>query len=138
MTQAREIMSGGAVCVRTDQSAADAARIMAENKVGVLPLCGPDNKVKGVVTDRDLAVKVVAKGRDAGTFPAGDLNQAEAVTIGADDDAEEVLSTMTRNGVRRTPVIDNDSLVGMISLADVSRTLPHPRVGELVEALSVD
>lgn len=138
MTTAREIMTGGAVCVRTDQSAADAARIMAEQQVGALPLCGPDDKVKGVVTDRDLVVKVVSRGRDAGTFPAGDLNQDEAVTVGADDDTEDVLTTMTRHRVRRTPVIDRDALVGMVSMADVGRTLPHPRVGELVEALSVD
>lgn len=138
MTTAREIMTGGATCVRTDQTAADAARLMAEHKVGALPLCGPDNKVKGVVTDRDLVVKVLSQGRDAGTFPAGDLNQEEAVTIGADDDTEEVLNTMTRHRVRRTPVIDGGALVGMVSLADVGKTLSNPRVGELVEALSVD
>lgn len=138
MTTAREIMNPGAEFVRTDQTAADAARIMDENKVGALPLRGPDNKIKGVVTDRDLVVKVLSKGRDAGTFPAGDLNQQEAVTIGADDDVEELLVTMTNHKVRRTPVIDHDSLVGMVSLGDVAKALPHPETGELVEALSVD
>ncbi len=138
MTTAREIMSGGAECVRTDQSAADASRIMADRKTGALPICGPDNKIKGVVTDRDLVIKVVSQGRDAGTFPAGDLNQNEAVTIGADDSAEDVLATMTRHGVRRLPVIDNGSLVGMVAVADVARSLSNPQVGELVEALSLD
>ncbi|GAB3686759.1 CBS domain-containing protein [Saccharopolyspora tripterygii] len=138
MTTAREIMNPSAECVRTDQTAADAARIMGEHKVGALPLCGPDNKIKGVVTDRDLVVKVLSKGRNPGSFPAGDLNQVEAVTIGADDDVEELLATMTRHKVRRTPVIDHGSLVGMVSLADVARALPHPETGELVEALSVD
>ncbi|MGH3501873.1 MAG: CBS domain-containing protein, partial [Nocardioidaceae bacterium] len=90
MTTAREIMRSGDSCVRTEQTAADAARMMAELGFGALPICGPDDKVKGVVTDRDLVIKVMAHGRDAGAFPAGDLNQAEAVTVGADDDAEEV------------------------------------------------
>ena len=138
MTTAREIMTPSAKCVQTDQTAADAARIMAELGVGGLPICGPDNKIKGVVTDRDLIVKVVAKGRDAGGFPAGDLNQAEAVTIGADDSAEEVLRTMAQKKVRRLPVIDGDQLVGMVSLSDVARSLPHTEVGELVNALSSD
>ncbi|MFI0468900.1 CBS domain-containing protein [Saccharopolyspora sp. 5N102] len=136
MTTAREIMTSGAQCVQTDQTAADAARIMAELGVGGLPICGPDNKIKGVVTDRDLVTKVIAKGRDAGTFPAGDLGQAEAVTIGADDSADEILRTMSQHKVRRLPVIDGDQLVGMVSLSDVARSLPHTEVGELVDTLS--
>ncbi|GAB2811026.1 CBS domain-containing protein [Streptomyces daliensis] len=138
MTTAREIMSGGAECVRTDQTAADAARMMADLGVGALPICGRDDKIKGVVTDRDLVVKVLAAGRSPEEFPAGSLNQAEAVTIGADDDAEEVLATMTRHRVRRLPVIDGTRLVGMIAVADVARTLPHAKTGDLVEALSAD
>ncbi|WP_433873792.1 CBS domain-containing protein [Saccharopolyspora sp. CA-218241] len=136
MNTAREIMTGDPRCIRTDQTAADAARLMADQGVGALPLCGPDDKIKGVVTDRDLVVKVVAQGRDAGTFPAGDLNQAEAVTIGADDPLEEVMTTMSRHGVKRLPVIDGSRLVGMIALSDVARSLPGSRTGELVDALS--
>ncbi|MBK1787671.1 CBS domain-containing protein [Prauserella cavernicola] len=136
MTTARDIMNPNPTVVATDATAADAARIMAGEGVGALPICGKDSKIKGVVTDRDLVTKVVAKGRDAGTFPAGDLNQSEAVTVGADDPAEEVLATMSRHAVRRVPVIDGDRLVGMIALADVARTLPEHRVGELVETLA--
>jgi len=137
MATAREIMTPSAECVQTDQTAGQAARRMTELQVGALPICGPDNKIKGVVTDRDLVRKVFGNGRD-GSFPAGDLNQAEAVTVGADDSAEDVLATMTNHKVRRLPVIDNQKLVGMIALADVARSLPNPQVGELVEALSAD
>lgn len=136
MTTAREIMTAGADCVRTDQTAADAARMMTERGVGAVPICGPDDKIKGVITDRDLLVKVVGQGRDAGTFPAGDLNQDEAVTVGADDTAEHVLETMRQHQVKRLPVIDQQRLVGMVAVADVARSLPQPRVGELIEALS--
>ncbi|MBA8823067.1 CBS domain-containing protein [Saccharopolyspora lacisalsi] len=136
MTTAREIMTAGADCVRTDQTAADAARLMTDRGVGALPICGKDDKIKGVLTDRDLVVKVLGPGRDAGTFPAGDLNQEEAATVGADDAVEDVLATMTRYKVRRLPVIDQQRLVGMISLADVARALPESQVGDLVEVLS--
>jgi CBS domain-containing protein len=111
---------------------------MTEAGVGALPICGPDDKIKGVVTDRDIVVKVLGKNRDPGSFPAGDLNQAEAVTIGADDDAEEILATMARHQVRRLPVIDGDRLVGMVAVADVARSLPNAKTGQLVEALSYD
>lgn len=138
MTTAREIMTGGAQCVRSDETAGDAARLMKELGVGALPICGPDNKIKGVVTDRDLIVKVFGAGRDPAEMPAGSLNQTEAVTIGADDTAEDILTTMAHHRVRRLPVIDGDRLVGMIALADVARTLPHPDTGALLDALSAD
>ena len=138
MTTAREIMTQSAECVRTDETAADASRTMTRLGVGALPICGKDGKVKGVLTDRDLVTKVVGKGRDAGTFPAGDLNQEEAVTIGADDSVDEALATMNRHRVRRLPVVDGDRLVGMLSVADVAVNIPNPRVGELVEALSAE
>jgi len=138
MTTAREIMTQSAECVRTDETAADASRTMTRLGVGALPICGQDNKVKGVVTDRDLVTKVVGKGRDAGTFPAGDLGQQEAVTIGADDSVDEALATMSQHRVRRLPVVDGDRLVGMLSMADVAVHIPNPRVGELVEALSAE
>jgi CBS domain-containing protein len=135
LTTAREIMQASAECVQTKDTAGQAARKMTELGVGALPICGPDNKIKGVVTDRDLVTKVFGNGRD-GSFPAGDLNQAEAVTIGADDSAEDILATMTNHKVRRLPVIDGEKLVGMVSIGDVARSLPNTQVGELVEALS--
>ncbi|MEU7316018.1 CBS domain-containing protein [Streptomyces sp. NPDC007083] len=138
MTTARDVMTPGAECVQSDETAGDAARLMARLGVGALPICGKDNKVKGVVTDRDLVTKVLAEGRKPAEMPAGSLNQAEAVTVGADDDMSEVLATMSGHGVRRVPVIDGDRLVGMIAVADVARSLPHDETGRLLEALSAD
>lgn len=138
MTTARDVMAPGAECIRTDQSVLDAARTMRKLGVGALPVCGPDDRLKGVLTDRDVAVRVLGSGKDPGTTQAGELSQGEAVTIGADDEVQEIMATMAEYKVRRLPVIDGHTLVGMVAQADVARALPHPEVGELLTALSVD
>ncbi|MER7661527.1 MULTISPECIES: CBS domain-containing protein [unclassified Streptomyces] len=138
MTTAREIMTGGAECIGAEESVLQAARKMTDLGVGALPICGTDNRLKGVLTDRDIVVKVLGAGKDPADCKAGELAQGEAVTIGADDDAEEILRTMTEHKVRRLPVIDGHDLVGMVALADVARALPDPKVGDLVAALSTD
>jgi CBS domain-containing protein len=131
-------MSAGAECVGESESVLTAARKMTELGVGALPICGDDDRLKGMLTDRDIVVKVLGAGHDPGTTMAGQLAQGEAVTIGADDDAAEILRTMTGHKVRRLPVIDGHRLIGVVAQADVARALPDPQVGELVEALSSD
>ncbi|MDT9686539.1 CBS domain-containing protein [Streptomyces sp. TRM76323] len=138
MTTAREIMTEGAECIGENETVLDAAKKMTDLGVGALPICGTDNKLKGMLTDRDIVVKVLGAGKDPAACKAGDLAQGEAVTIGADDDAEEILRTMTQHKVRRLPVIDGHDLVGIVAQADVARALPEPKVGDLVEALSTD
>jgi len=137
MTKARDIMTKDATCVRSNESVAVAAQRMAELGVGALPICGEDDRLKGMITDRDIAIKVVAAGKNPNECRAGEFAQGEAVTIGADDDINELLATMSKHKVRRLPVIDGHSLVGIVAQADVARALPDPRVGDLVEALSV-
>jgi CBS domain-containing protein len=138
MTSAREIMTPDATCVGAEETVLDAATKMADLGVGALPICGTDNRLKGMLTDRDIVVKVLAKSKDPHTVKAGELAQGEAVTIGADDAAAEILATMTRHKVRRLPVIDGHDLVGIVALADVARALPDPKAGDLLEAISVD
>jgi CBS domain-containing protein len=138
MTIARDIMTPGAECVRTDQNVVEAARTMRKLGVGALPICGSDDRLKGVLTDRDIAVRVLGSGKDPGATAAGELAQGEAVTIGADDEVQEIMATMAEYKVRRLPVIDGHRLVGMVAQADVARALPDPQVGELLDALSTD
>jgi CBS domain-containing protein len=133
MTTAREIMTPNATHCSEDTTAADAARKMASEGIGAVPVCDSD----GVVTDRDLALKVVAEGREAGTVRLGELvDRTEVVTIGADDSAEEAIRTMKDHAVRRLPVIDGRTLVGMVSQADIARAMPDAKIGDLVEAIS--
>jgi CBS domain-containing protein len=138
MTIAREIMTPGAECVGENQTLQEAAQKMRDLDVGALPICGEDNRLKGVVTDRDIVIKCLATGGDPRTVTAGELAEGKPVTIGADDSVDEAITTMTDHQVRRLPVIDGHDLVGMISQADLARSLPEDRVGELVELISFD
>ncbi|MBL1098427.1 CBS domain-containing protein [Streptomyces coffeae] len=135
MTTAREIMHVGATCIQENETLEAAARTMNELDVGVLPICGPDDRLHGIITDRDIVVKCLAKGKDPKTMPAGQLEQGKPITIDADADAGQVLRTMEEHKIRRLPVIDNHRLVGMISEADLARRLPDEQVGHFVEAV---
>jgi CBS domain-containing protein len=120
-----------------NENLATVARRMAELDIGAMPVCGDDNRLKGMVTDRDIVVKVVATGQDPTTVHVGQLaDGGEVVTIGADDDVAEAIRTMKDHSVRRLPVIDGDQLVGMLSQADIARAMPDRPVGDLVGAIS--
>jgi CBS domain-containing protein len=136
MPTAREIMTPGVTCVGENEDMVTAAQKMAELGVGSLPICGTDNRLKGMLTDRDIVVKVLAQGRDPKSVTASELAQGKPVTIGADDDAAEILRTMGGHKVRRLPVIDGHDLVGIVAVADVARALPDRKVGDLIDAIS--
>ncbi len=135
---AREVMTEGCECVGEQESIVDAAKKLSELNVGSMPICGEDDRLKGMLTDRDIVVKVLAQGKDPASVRAGELGvgDGKTVTIGADDSIEEALRTMTDHKVRRLPVIDDKRLVGIISQADVATNLDEERVGDLVEAIS--
>ena len=133
---AREVMTGGAECVGENETIVEAAKKMAQLDVGALPICGEDNRLKGMLTDRDIAIKVVAQGKDPNTTKAGELGEGKPVTIGADDSIEEALHVMSEHKIRRLPVIDGHKLVGIVSQADLARNIDEEMVGDLVEAIS--
>jgi CBS domain-containing protein len=132
---AREIMSGGVDCVGENETIADAARKMAQLGVGALPICGDDDRLKGMLTDRDIVVKVLAEGKDPNTCRAGELAQGKPVTVGADDNLQELVRTMAQYHVKRLPVIDGHRLVGIVSEADVASNAPQELVVNLVKGV---
>ena len=136
VTTARDIMSGNTECASASDSLADAARKMRDLDVGALPICGENDRLQGMITDRDIVVKCIADGGDPGSTRVLELAEGKPVTIGADDSVEEALRTMSQHGVRRLPVIDGQRLVGMVSQADIAKNLPEESVGDLVEAIS--
>ena len=136
MTVARDIMTPDPQCVKEDETLVDAARLMRDLDVGALPICGNDERLKGMLTDRDIVVKCIADGGDPSSVTAGSLGQGKPVTIGADDDIREALEVMQRHQVRRLPVIDGHDLVGIISQADIARELSATQTGETVAEIS--
>ena len=89
MATARELMSQGVECVNPTETLVEAARKMRDLDVGALPIRGEDQRLKGMLTDRDIVVKCIAEGKDPNDVTAADLAQGKPVTIGADDSAEE-------------------------------------------------
>jgi CBS domain-containing protein len=132
---AREIMTGGVECVGEDETVLDAAKKMDQLGVGALPICGNDNRLKGMLTDRDIVVKVLAQGKDPGSTKAGELGQGKPVTIGADDSLEELVRTMAQHQVKRLPVIDGHDLVGVVSEADLAEHATPQQVVSVVRGV---
>lgn len=133
---ARDVMTSPCECVGESETVADAAKKLAEMNVGSMPICGDDDLLKGMITDRDIAVKVVAEGKDAGSTNVSELAEGKPVTVAADDSTEDALQKMSENQVRRLPVIEDKKLVGIVSQADVANELEDHKVGDLVAAIS--
>ena len=133
---ARDVMTPNAECVGENETLLDAAKKMADRGYGSMPICGEDNRLKGMLTDRDIVVKVLARGLDPASTLAGELGQGKPVTIGADDSLQDALRTMAQYKVRRLPVIDGHDLVGIVSQADIAKNLDESKTGDLVEAIS--
>jgi CBS domain-containing protein len=132
MTTAREIMSAGVQCIREDQNLLDAARMMRDLGVGSLPICGRDDRLHGIITDRDVVLHCVAEGRDPASMKAGEMS-GHLHWVEADDDVSHVLRTMEENQIRRLPVMEEHQLVGMVSEADLARHLTNAQIAEFVE-----
>jgi CBS domain-containing protein len=134
---ARDVMTPNAECIGENETLLDAAKKMADRGYGAMPICGEDNRLKGMLTDRDIVVKALAQGKDPASTRAGELGEGKPVTIGADDSLEETLQTMAQYKIRRLPVIDGHNLVGIVAVADVARELNDDRAkGDLIETIS--
>ena len=134
--KARDIMTRSPECVGENDSIIDASKKLQKLDIGAMPICGEDNRLKGMLTDRDIVIKVLAEGRDPSSTTAGELAEGKPVTIGADDSIDEAIKTMAEYKVRRLPVIDGHDLIGIISQADVANNVDEAQVGKLVDIIS--
>ena len=137
-TTARDIMSTDVESIDENATALDAAQKMKELDVGALPICGADERLKGMITDRDIVVSVLAEGKDPASTKAIDVGEGDGntVTIGADDSLDDALETMKKHQVRRLPVIDGQKMVGIIAQADVAREAGDSATGDMVKKIS--
>jgi signal-transduction protein with cAMP-binding, CBS, and nucleotidyltransferase domain len=131
----RETMTARPRAVRPDAAIQEAARIMEVEDVGSLPVIDADGHLLGIVTDRDIAIRAVAKGLESQTSVA-EVASRDPVTIGPEDDLDEAMSRMTEHQLRRLPVVQGDVLVGMLAQADLAREAGEKEVGEVIQIVS--
>jgi len=136
MTSTRDIMTPSPRCIGENDSLRIAATVMSDLGVGALPICGEDSRLKGMLTDRDIVVRAIALGLDPETTPASALAQGKPVTVDVDDDIDVALERMQEHQIRRIPVIEDHLLVGILSQADIARSLSAEQTGETVESIS--
>jgi CBS domain-containing protein len=131
----RDAMTESPSSIGTSASVVEAARLMREEHIGSLPIT-EDEKLVGMLTDRDIATRVVAEAADPRTMSVGDVCSRDLVSVEPGNDIEEALLLMARHQVRRLPVVENDRLVGIVAQADIALKENEMKTGRLVEAIS--
>ena len=116
----RELMSNPVIRIHPEESVAVAARTLARYNIGILPVCGNDGRVCGLVTDRDLVTRCIASGRAASMTPVREVMTTQILSVRPDMDANLAAGIMGRAQVRRLPVLENGRLCGMVSLGDLA------------------
>ena len=135
-TKVREVMTDRPRCVTLETPISEAAQLMESEDIGSLPILEGE-QLAGMITDRDIVIRAVAKGKDPRGMPVREVASRELVTVYADDDLANALKKMASEQVRRLPVVDEDNrLVGVLAQADVALEAKEKAVGELVEEIS--
>lgn len=116
-----QLMSGPVISLRGEEPAALAARLLSRGNFGALPVCGPEGRVVGIVTDRDLVTRCMAPGMDPAHTPVSRIMSRHVTTVEADTPVEAVMALMGREQIRRLPVTAHGRLAGMVSLSDLCR-----------------
>lgn len=135
MGQIRDLMTESPASCEPSTTVVDAAKVMANEDVGPVPVV-QEGRVVGLVTDRDLVVRVLAEGRDPSSTTIGEIASSDLVTVQPDSDLNEALRLMAQNQVRRLPVVEGDRLVGIVAQADVARAAEEEETGEVVQEIS--
>lgn len=132
----REVMTSNPRAIEADKPVAEAAKLMRDEDVGLAPVVEGDRLV-GTLTDRDIAIRVVAEGKDPASTPVREVASTDVVTVAPEQDLDEALSLMAQHQVRRIPVVEQDGrLVGVVAQADVALQADERQTGELVGQIS--
>jgi CBS domain-containing protein len=130
----RDTMTGSPRSIDASTSVVEAARLMREGHIGSLPITA-DEQLVGMITDRDIAMRVVAEAADQTKTSVGDVSSRDLVIVEPDEDLDEALQLMARHQVRRLPVVENGRLVGIVAQADIALS-ENEKTAKLVEAIS--
>ena len=135
-TKVHEVMTGSPRCVTPETPVVEAAKLMLSDDIGSLPIVDGE-RLAGVVTDRDIVIRAIAKGKDPSGMPVREVASRELITVHTDDNLADALKLMASQQVRRLPVVDeNNRLVGVLAQADVAAGAKEKAVGEMVEEIS--
>ena len=118
----RDVMTSPAIRIQRDEPVSVAARALEHYNIGALPVCGPDGRVCGLVTDRDIVLRCIAPERKPERTTVGQIMTGRVLTVGPDMEAKEAARIMGAQQVRRLPVVENGKLCGMVSLGDLAGT----------------
>jgi CBS domain-containing protein len=132
----KDVMTSNPCSIDAEKSVAYAAKMMREEDVGLAPIVEGD-KLIGMLTDRDIAIRVVAEGRDPDQVKVADVASKQVVTVDPQQDLDVALRIMAEQQVRRLPVVQEDGkLVGVVAQADIAREGDDAQTGKLVEEIS--
>jgi CBS domain-containing protein len=135
-TSIRDAMTSNPSNVEMSSSIVEAARLMKSEDVGSIPVTEGDRLV-GIVTDRDIALRVVAEGKDVQGVTVGEIASQDLVTVDPQQDLDEALRLMAQHQVRRLPVVEEDGrLVGILAQADIAQQGDDTKTGQVVEQIS--
>jgi CBS domain-containing protein len=134
--QIRELMTSNPSTVEASAPVVEAARLMRDEDVGIVPIVEGERLV-GTITDRDVAIRLVAEGKDPQSTNVREIASTQLVTIDPGQDLDEALRLMAQHQVRRLPVVEEDGrLVGIVAQADVARAGEDVKTGQVVEEIS--
>jgi len=134
-TSVKEVMTRDVRACEPNATVVEAAKVMVQEDVGPVPIV-EDGRLVGIVTDRDIVVRVVAEGRDPNATTVGEIASTELVTVSPGDNLDEALNLLAKRQVRRLPVVEGDRLVGIVAQADIARLGKDQKTGEVVEEIS--
>jgi CBS domain-containing protein len=136
MCLAKEIMTLSPSLAREEHTIYEVVQMMSREDCGVIPVVDIEDKCVGIITDRDICLRLVLEHLDPEDTLANELMSEDVITCHPDDDMDEVIAKMEREQIRRIPVVDDsDQIVGIISEGDIAKSEVKPKVSELVEAV---
>ena len=135
MEQVKNVMTKNPTSCDPSATVVEAAKVMASEDVGSVPVA-ENGRLVGIVTDRDVVVRVLAEGRDPSSTTVGEIASSDLETLSPDDDLGTALRKMASSKVRRLPVVEGDQLVGIVAQADVARQGDDSETGQVVEEIS--
>ena len=124
----KDFMCGEVYCAKPDTKVNEIAKMMNKNHIGCVPICDDQNSLVGIITDRDITLRTIACDKDAKTTNASDIMTCNVCTCNQNDDVSEAERKMSTNQIRRIPVVDNNKVIGMLTLGDLAHH--YEQIGE--------